>query len=123
MLNVPGARAAAPPRPRKVLLYCWVSRGFSVLVPKQRGTGYLKIPYWHNNNTALNKIADSVRCDVSGLDGALDFEGLGLSKIFHGSTEHRAAFAAIVMPQLEAHYLMDSREVDTVDYWANHPTL
>lgn len=104
------------------LLYCWVSNGFSVLVPKRRGTGYLKVPYGHHHNDALTAIANEVGCDVIGLDGELAFESREVKTLYHNRvSDDRAAFVAKIMPMLEKHYQMDSREVDADTFWESHP--
>jgi hypothetical protein len=106
----------------RTLLYCWVSSGFSVLVPKRRGTGYLKVPYGHHNIDGLTAAANAVECDVVGLDGELAFEGREVHALFCTSTgDGRTTFVAKLMPLLERHYQMDSREVDAGTFWRLHP--
>ena len=56
---------------------------------------------------------------MTGLDGALCFEYGG--RVFHGSESERSAFVAQVVPALEAHYGMASREVSESDFWRLHP--
>jgi len=81
----------------------------------------LAVPYGHHVDQRLDKIADLVGTDVTGLDGALCFECGG--SVFHGGDATRAAFAAKVVPALEAHYAMDSREVPEIDFWRLHPLV
>lgn len=107
------------PSQQKTLLYCWVAQVFSVLVPKQRGTGYLRQPYGHHHNQELTDIAFGSHCDVFGLDGALEFQVGG--KRFHGEQSGRDEFVAEVMPKLERYYGMASREVTQAEYWELHP--
>lgn len=99
----------------KELLYCWVARDFNVLVPKRRGSGFLKVPYGHHVDQSLDVIADAGRCEVTGLDGALAFECGG--EIFNGGDEVRSDFAAIIIPRLESHYGLTAREIDAPDFW------
>ncbi|WP_343028272.1 hypothetical protein [Massilia sp. MP_M2] len=106
----------------RTLLYCWVSNGFSVLVPKRRGTGYLKVPYGHHHIDGLTAAANAVGCDVVGLDGELAFESRELRGLYCARTgDARAIFIAKLMPLLERHYQMDSREVDAATFWQLHP--
>ena len=102
-----------------VLLYSWVANNFHVLVPKRRGSGYLSAPYGHHPIPGLDAVATSAGVDVTGIDGALCFECGG--GVFHGSDEIRSAFAAKVVPPLELHYGMASREVDASEFWRLHP--
>lgn len=113
------AAKSTAPVPR-TLLYCWVSNGLSVLVPKRRGTGYLKVPYGHHHNDALTSIANEVGCDMIGLDGELAFDGIEVQRLYV-VRDARAAFTAKVMPLLEKHYQMDSREIDADLFWELHP--
>lgn len=103
----------------KALLYCWVSQNFCVLVPKKRGVGYLKVPYGHHYDGALTDIANAAHVDVVGLDGALMFECGGA--VFHGGDAARQSFAAKIVPKLESHYGLSSREISSVEYWEKHP--
>jgi hypothetical protein len=108
------------PEMTKELLFCWVAGGLQVLVPKRRGTGYLRAPYGHHNDQALNRIADLVRCDVHGLDGALYFECS--SKVYLGAGEElRNEFAEKIIKPLEEHYGFPSRFVNAPTFWALHP--
>lgn len=104
---------------KKELLYCWVSSRFRVLVPKRRGTGFLKVPYGHHPDKVLDRIAIAAGCDVIGLDGALEFECSGA--VYHGSNAVRAEFAGIVVPRLEAHYGLTAREIPEHEYWRLTP--
>ena len=67
----------------------------------------------------LDQIAARARVDVTGLDGALCFECGGA--VFHGGDAERAAFASKIMPALEAHYGMASREIPEGEFWRLHP--
>lgn len=103
----------------KELLYSWVSGQFSVLVPKKRGTGFLKTPYGHHHNIELSRIESNAGCDLWGLDGSLDFQVSGA--IFHGGRDGQLAFSGKVMPLLEQYYGVSSREVGPSDFWRLHP--
>lgn len=110
---------AAAETKRLVLLYSWVANNFNVLVPKRRGAGYLRVPYGHHVIPGLDALAHRVGVDVTGLDGALCFECGG--SVFNGSAAVKQAFAAKVVPLLEAHYGMASREISADEFWKLHP--
>lgn len=101
------------------LLYAWVGQGLSVLVPKRRGRGFLRAPYGHHNQPALNAIADLAGCDVFGLGGSLDFQVPG--DVYHGGQLKRAEFAGRLLPALEKVYEAKSREITAADFWQLHP--
>lgn len=103
----------------KELLYCWVAGQFSVLVPKKKGSGYLKSPYGHHYIEELTAIADKMRCDVWGLDGALDFRVS--SALFYGKENERREFAGKLMPMLEHYYGLPSREIGGAEFWRLNP--
>ncbi|MDR9839672.1 MULTISPECIES: hypothetical protein [Herbaspirillum] len=102
----------------KELLCCWVAGQFCVLVPKRRGSGFLRVPYGHHFDEGLDDIASTVSCDVFGLDGMLEFE-------CGGSTYHdqvaRERFFKQVVPRLETHYGVLAREVSQSEFWRYHP--
>lgn len=102
-----------------VLLYSWVASNFNVLVPKRRGKGFLSVPYGHHPNPDLDAIADLARVDLTGLDGALCFECGG--SVYHGNDGARAEFVSKVVPSLEKHYNMPSREITDGEFWQLHP--
>lgn len=103
----------------KMLLWCWVANGFNVLIPKRRGIGYLRVPYGHHHDPALDAIGELVGVDVLGLDGALLFECGGA--VFNAAPSVRDAFAAKVVPALERHYGLSAREVSPGEFWQFHP--
>lgn len=103
----------------KALLYCWVAQTLSVLVPKKRGEGYLKVPYGHHYNEALTDIANAAHVDVTGLDGALEFECGG--SVFHGGEAARNEFLSKVIPRLETYYGYAAREIHEKEFWEKNP--
>lgn len=110
------ATTSKPPAQAKELLYSWVANGFNVLVPKQRGEGFLKVPYGHHIKKGLDAAADAGNCDVYGLDGVLEFNW------FTFDAGKRAAFVSAVVPLLEAHYGWPAREIDQYEFWRLRPT-
>jgi hypothetical protein len=116
--KVTGRSAPATPAPRE-LLYAWVADCLAVLVPKQRGSGYLRMPYGNHAIAGLDAVATAIGCDVFGLDGALEIQCGGA--VYHGGAEARRAFAEAAIPLLQRHYAMAAREINTVEYWLLHP--
>lgn len=107
-------------RPKvKQLLYCWASRQFNVLVPKRRGEGFIRAPYWQKYVAALSAIEAAAGCDIYGLDGALSFQCSG--DVYHGGDDARNKFVAKVVPLLEAHYQLKAIEIHEADYWNLNP--
>ena len=104
---------------KRQLLYCWITNGFNVLVPKLRGKGYLRAPYGHHNDPGLNAIASVASCDIYGLDGSLEFVCGG--DVFHGGNAKRENFSAVIVPRLEQHYGISAREIGRDEYWECHP--
>jgi hypothetical protein len=104
----------AYPAPDPELLYCWaVPNCLSVLVPKKRGNGFLRVPYGHHHDEALSRIAAAAGCDVFGLDGSLDFVWGGVDC---ASEDVREALASKVIPCLELHYGLSARLVTPGEY-------
>lgn len=89
----------------------WDLGGLNVLIPKRRGTGYLRVPYGHHNDPKLNRIADAIRADVCGLDGYLAFE-ISLSR------QDRERIVGIVLPMLAAHFGFTQWREDPKAFWA-----
>lgn len=104
------------PATREILLW-WGSNQLSALVPKRRGAGFLKVPYGHHHDPALEAIAQEAGCDLVGLDGSLDFQ-CG-APIYHGGDAVRQAFLARIVPALEAHYAATCREVNAAEFWSH----
>jgi len=119
MLNTVTQTNDSEPVSPKKLLFCWVGGQFSVLVPKRTGRGFLRVPYGHHYDAGLDAVAVAGGCDITGLDGALDFQCGG--GIFHGGEEKRRAFESKVVPQLTAHYRMPAEEISAAEFWEHHP--
>jgi hypothetical protein len=89
-------------------------REVSILVPKLRGTGYLKVPFGHHQNSALSEVGYEIGYDLFGLDGSLDVQtGFLFGK--------RDEIVARIMPVIAAHYGMTWRLVDGDEYRDRHP--
>lgn len=95
---------------KKFLLYTTTEDSLLVKVPKTRGEGFLKTPYGHHANEALDNICDSLSPfgiqNVFGLDGFLNFTGVYPYKF--PDTESAAKCA---MPQLGVHYKLSFKRV------------
>lgn len=98
------------------LLYCWEARRLYVLVPKKRAAGFLRAPYGHHFDKGLSEVERAARCNLFGLDGALEFECPG--SVYFGGEQARAPFRDTVMPMLEHHYQLRSREIGSNELWA-----
>lgn len=105
--------------PAAKLLYCWVAKGFNVLVPKKRGKGFLKVPYGHHHIPELTDVANGAGCDVTGLDGSLHFECPG--SVYYGGNDARKQFEKMIVPRLEAYYGIASQEINEAEFWGLNP--
>jgi hypothetical protein len=101
----------------KELLICVQrdQRAVMVLVPKQRGEGFLKVPLGHHVN-AVSKLCEEIGYDTFGLEGHLHFE---TGYINHGEQWNKAV--AHIGDALAAHYGLPWREVREPEFWDNHP--
>lgn len=115
-MTTPNNTDVAAPKP--CLLYCWMWARMEVLVPKKRGSGYLKVPFGHHADDELGHLETVAECDIFGLDGALSFEcGAQISSC----PDKRTKFEARILPGLQKHYKMDTREVSETEFWRLHP--
>lgn len=105
--------------PEQQLLYHWLGRELLVLVPKKRGSGYLRVPYGHHIDVLLDDIAYKVKCDFIGLDGHLECVP---SDSTYTGPNRQAKFQSVLIPLLEAHYVKTSREVTATEFWQLHPS-
>lgn len=55
-------------------VWAWLHTTLEILIPKQRGKGWLKVPAGHHAEARLREIEDAAECDVFGLDGTLTIE-------------------------------------------------
>lgn len=58
---------------KKELLVLFRSKSIGILVPKQRGEGFLKVPLGHHN-CPLSQLARDIGYDIFGLDGELEIQ-------------------------------------------------
>ena len=100
------------------LLYLWTICTLEVLVPKQRGSGFVKVPYGHHADAGMARIERIAGCDIFGLDGSLSFQtGAGVATY----PETQATFNQRVLPVLEQHYGVPARVATHAEFWASHP--
>lgn len=80
-----------------------------ILVPKQRGEGFLAVPFGHHNNNALSNVAYEIGFDLFGpLYREADKAG-GMDK-----------FLERIMTPISLHYGMPWRQVGE-EFWELHP--
>lgn len=104
-------------KPTKVMIWTWAGGNLVVLIPKKRGSGFLKTPYWHNVDPALEDIRDELGgVDIFGLDGHLEFV-LSMGKRQETVSDD---FAEKAIALLEAHYGYPSKESYS-EFFENHP--
>lgn len=75
---------------KKILVSVWLDGGIQMLIPKQRGNGFLKVPVGHHKDIWMNDI----RYDVDGLDGYLNVD-CGVNS---WETDKRDAVLEEIMP-------------------------
>jgi hypothetical protein len=89
----------------------WDLSGLSVLIPKRRGTGYLRYPLGHHRVEKLADIEYDEGIDLCGIDGYLQLE-YGYRK-----PDERREIEARVMPKLAAHFGFTSWHEDCALFW------
>ncbi len=94
---------------REILAYRAL-REVRVLVPKKRGVGFVKSPWYHSPDAALLDACGGY--DAYGLDGSLDLQC---------GYDGRDDVFTRVMPLLSAHYGAPWREVGPDEFWRSHP--
>ncbi|EMO9521101.1 hypothetical protein ACR3H8_19875 [Pseudomonas aeruginosa] len=104
-------------RPVKELLYVQFSGRFEILVPKIRGTGYLKTPLGHHEND-LSALGGNLGFDLMGLDGALEVYGPGMSSLSRRDVER---VMVELIPALVRYYKMPARMVSLAEFRRLHP--
>ncbi len=95
-------------------LYYWNNAGLSILIPKQRGLGFLKCPFGHHNITALADIECEERIDMCGLDGYLFFP------YGYKAFGERASIQERVLPKLSKHFKFKAWTEVGSDYFYKH---
>lgn len=84
--------------PTPQFLWCWNLSGLDILVPKQNGTGWLKVPAGHHRSERTRALEDAGNCDVFGLDGTLTFNCGSDIAVYR---DKHAAYEAKVFPVVE----------------------
>lgn len=100
------------------LIVCNLGGRVGVLVPKKRGSGFLKMPLGHRESP-LSQLARDYHADFVGLDGALEIFGPG-----HSRLDQREADSVIetVVPAIAKLLCISWRVVQKRDFWELHPT-
>ena len=89
--------------------WAWDMAALNVLIPKQRGTGWLKTPAGHHATPRTSAMEEAGGCDVCGLDGFLTFQCGGKIAVY---SEKRRDFEARVLPAVTEWYkVAKGREV------------
>lgn len=89
----------------------WDAGGLNILIPKRRGTGYLKVPYGHHAVKGLSDIESSELVDMDGLDGYLTLE----YRYVH--PDEQQALVDRVMPKLAKHFKFTTWRESAIDFW------
>lgn len=93
-----GPHGSLAPAPCSAFLWAWTLGMLHVLVPKQRGIGWLLVPAGHHASPKIRDIETAAGCDVFGLDGTLDFDcGMDIGVY----RDQRRAFEDRVFPAIE----------------------
>lgn len=94
---------------REILLHL---QAFCVLalIPKKRGTGFLKVPAGHHPSAFITELEEAVGNDVWGLDGHLEIHARSVTP----------EFVARVSSALAKAYGVPVREVGN-EFWEKHP--
>ena len=95
-------------------IYMWDRGGLNVLIPKRRGTGYLKCPLGHHVVKALSDVESDVGCDLCGLDGYLQVDYYHRP---HGRSKSEAEATTLIMPMLAKHFGFTTWREDTQLFW------
>lgn len=100
---------------RKVAIVMYQNGVVSILIPKRRGRGYVRTPYYHSLDRGIEAIESIADYDKCGLDGSLDIEGVGY--LFGEEVDE---FLAEIMPDICAYYGCDWLH-DPSAFWRLHP--
>ena len=95
-------------------IYMWDRGGLNILIPKRRGTGYLKVPFGHHAVSGLNDIECAVSADFDGLEGYLSVEYIHRP---HGYSKSEEEAVALIMPMLAKHYGFTTWREDAKLFW------
>jgi hypothetical protein len=97
----------------KEILAFWDGHRFmAALVPKARGTGFLKVPAGHHVDPRIADLEEATGSSVYGLDGSLEVE------TSRGPNDEKWAGFLSGLRHLWPYPV---RIVDAVEYWERHP--
>lgn len=89
----------------KEILYTHNSEELMLLIPKKRGSGFLRVPAGHHASKVTRFFYDLTGCDVFGLDGWLGVRWY----LYDEPLQQR--FIESYMPKIERFYGFPSREI------------
>ncbi len=69
-----GDRCKAEPVEPTGFVWAWLSSTLEILIPKQRGKGWLQVPAGHHISNRIRAIEEAAQCDICGIDGTLSIE-------------------------------------------------
>ena len=95
-------------------IYMWDRGGLNILIPKRRGTGYLKCPIGHHSVPVLTDIENTVGADFCGLDGYLQVNYIRRP---YGHAKSEAEATAKIMPLLARHFGFTTWREDAKAFW------
>lgn len=75
--NLSNATTAVSGRPASDcsgFVWAWLNTTLEILIPKQRGQGWLRCPAGHHITARIRAIEEASDCDICGLDGTLTIE-------------------------------------------------
>lgn len=94
-------------------LWAWQLYTLEVLIPKQKGKGWLRVPAGHHSEKRVSELQYAAKCDVWGLDGTLSFQTGYTRDPGEEGQRWRKAFEARVFPLIESGYkCAPGRETD-----------
>ena len=100
--------------PKKELLYYFAPTTLEILVPKRRGTGFLKTPIGHHVSP-LSQLSHEIGYDLYGLDGAISIP------IGYIRPHDREKMAQRLVTPISRLLGFPAREVGSSEFWESHP--
>ena len=92
----------------KILVSCWVSPDLQLLIPKQRGIGFLKVPAGQHHESWMHDIS----YDINGLDGYLNIH----CECNSWESEAIKSILQEIMPVITKRFPFDWELVDSITF-------
>lgn len=99
----------------KSILVNFALGGMSMLIPKKRGDGFLKVPLGHHASELSTYLIDNFTYEFDGLDGCIAVQ----TGYVHPDREQY--FLDTVAAPIAKHLAMEFRRVEDKEYWQLHP--